>query len=99
MGGSRPPSWESIHETVTRPRPISLSKDELGADELAQPADEPIEVKAWVRFPETPIRVSGRAIAWTKRAVWIEFTMKSGITHRVWVWASAVERKQGEQPR
>jgi len=44
-------------------------------------------------FPEQPIRVQGRVVAWTNRAVWVEFTMRNGATLRAWVWASAVDRK------
>ncbi|NNH03579.1 hypothetical protein [Microbacterium ulmi] len=80
---------------LTRARPISLSADELGADPAAaqQPQRDPIDVDAWVRFPETPVRVCGRAVAWTDRAVCVEFTMKDRATHRAWVWASAVDRR------
>ena len=49
-------------------------------------------MEAWVRFPKHPIKVQGRAVARTRRAVWVEFTMRSGATHRAWVWASAVKR-------
>jgi hypothetical protein len=59
---------------------------------------EPVAVEAWVRFPEHPIKVDGRAVAWTRRAVWVEFTMFSGATFRAWVWASAVERKGATKP-
>lgn len=82
----------ALNESLTRPRPISLSTLELG-QEPPKEAPEPIAVEAWVRFPEQAIRVQGRAVAWTSRAVWVEFTMRSGATYRAWVWASAVERK------
>ncbi|MCS5718587.1 hypothetical protein N1027_10625 [Herbiconiux sp. CPCC 205763] len=79
----------AVTEAVTRPMPISLSEAERGAGAVRE-AEEPPEVEAWVRFPETPVRVRGRAVAWTDRAFWVEFEMRSGATHRVWVWASAV---------
>jgi hypothetical protein len=80
-----------VNEAVTRPMPISLSDRELGPTP-PRPAEQPIPVRAWVRFPETPIQVTGNAVAWTDRAVWVEFTMRNGATLRAWVWASAVER-------
>lgn len=83
---------EALNESLTRPRPISLSKHELG-QEPPKEADEPIAVEAWVRFPEQAIRIEGRAVAWTSRAVWVEFTMRNGATYRAWVWASAVDRR------
>ena len=92
MGSRRPPSDEALNEMLTRPRPISLSKDELGTAEPRE-AVEPVPVEAWVRFPESPIRVSGQALAWTDKAVLVEFQLRSGATHRAWVWASAVERR------
>jgi len=52
-----------------------------------------------VGFPEQPIRVQGRVVAWTNRAVWVEFTMRNGATLRAWVWASAVDRKGTESSR
>jgi hypothetical protein len=80
-----------VNEAATRPLPISLSERELGT---TPPADAPrsIPVRAWVRFPEMPVHVSGRAVAWTDKAVCVEFTMRNGATHRAWVWASAVDR-------
>lgn len=87
----------AVNEAVTRPMPISLSKHELGAQPVTT-ADDPPAVEAWVRFPEQPIRVQGRAVAWTNRAVWVEFTMRNGATLRAWVWASAVDRKGARKP-
>ena len=91
-------SWETVNESITKPVPISLSKSELGQDRVTAAETEPVEVEAWVRFPEHPIKVQGRAVAWTRRAVWVEFTMRSGATHRAWVWASAVERTGTRKP-
>lgn len=81
----------AIDEWLTRPRPISLSEPELG-EEPVREADKPIAVAAWVRFPEQAIYVRGQAVAWTSRAVWVEFTY-AGATYRSWVWASAVGRR------
>jgi hypothetical protein len=81
----------AINEAVTRPTPISLSPAEIGGH--VTDAVDGLPVTAWVRFPETPIQVEGKAVAWTDRAVWVEFTMHNGRTLRAWVWASAVKRR------
>ena len=83
----------AINDLLTRPKPISLSPAEMGTDPAAVPeTPEPIDVIAWVRYPETAVKVRARAVAWTDRAVWVEFTTYAGATHRAWVWASAVSR-------
>ncbi|WP_286278303.1 hypothetical protein [Naasia aerilata] len=84
-------SRAAINEAAVRPKPISLTQQEAGDEVRA--AREPVEVTAWVRFPESPIEVEARAIAWTERAVLVEFRMHSGATHQAWVWASAVRRR------
>lgn len=83
---------EAINEALVRPQPISLSPSEIGSDSVPE-APDPIDVMAWVRFPEAAIRIQGRAVAWTDRAVWVEFRMRDGATRRAWVWASAVTRR------
>lgn len=70
-------------------RPFSLTAEELGRMPATQAA-EPIPVLAWVRLPAMPTHVQGRALAWTPRAVYVEWEHRG--THRAWVWASAVER-------
>lgn len=82
----------AVNEAVIRPRPVSLSPAEVGAATVPE-APEAVPVSAWVRFPESAIRVQGRAVAWTERAVWVEFTLRDGSTHRAWVWRSAVSRR------
>jgi hypothetical protein len=79
----------AINEAVTRPRPISLTPAEIGQLDVTE-APHPEPVKAWVRYPETPIQVEARAIAWTERAVKIEWTMRDGSVNQAWVWRSAV---------
>jgi len=83
----------TVNEFLIRPAPISLTAREIGAEptEVAE-VETPIPVLAWVRFPETAIHVEARAIAWTDRAVWVEFALRDGSTRRAWVWASAVDR-------
>lgn len=76
----------ALDEVLTRPQPISLSAAELGAEAVKE---------AWVKFPESAVRVRGRTIAWTRRAVRVEWEMRDGATRRAWVWVSAVERVNG----
>ena len=70
-------------------RPYSLTPPELGGLSVAM-AGEPTHVLAWVRYPATADHVRGLALAWTPRAVYVEWEDRG--THRAWVWASAVER-------
>jgi hypothetical protein len=70
-------------------RPFSLTTEELGRLPVTM-ATEPIPVLAWVRSPAVPTHVQGLALAWTSRAVYVEWEHRG--MHRVWVWASAVER-------
>ncbi|MDQ1569484.1 MAG: hypothetical protein QOF79_158, partial [Actinomycetota bacterium] len=53
----------------------------------------PVPVLAWVRYDAIPLKVEARAVAWTNRAVAIEWDAPGG-PHRAWVWASAIERRQ-----
>ncbi|WP_205750120.1 hypothetical protein [Cryobacterium sp. SO1] len=71
------------------PRPFSLTPEELGRLP-ATLATEPIPVLAWVRLPAVPAHIQGHALAWTPRAVYVEWEHRG--LHRAWVWASAVER-------
>jgi hypothetical protein len=84
---------QRIAEVLIRPKPLSLSPAELDTDndEVTTPAT-PVSVRAWARYPETPARVEGRAIAWTSRAVHVEWVDGNGETQRAWVWSSAVEK-------
>ena len=93
MGVSkRGPSWDSIANALLRARAVGLSSAEVGTE--ITPAPKPIGVEAWVTFatPPTPVRVEGVAVAWTSRAVEIEYRVNDGTTRRVWVYASAVDR-------
>jgi hypothetical protein len=76
------------------PRPFSLTPAELGGLP-ATLASEPMSVRAWVRYPAIARHVHGLALAWTPRAVYVEWEDTG--THRVWVWAPAVERAASSQ--
>src|SRR4051812_11634573 len=84
-------SQQSLNEAAIRPRPVSLTKQEAG--ERVTEATEPVPVTSWVRFHEASIEVEGRAVAWTDRAVCVEFELRDGAKLRTWVWASAVRRR------
>lgn len=75
-------------------RPFSLTPAELGGLP-ATLASEPTSVRAWVRYPAIASHVHGQALAWTQRAVYVEWA--DGGIHRAWVWARAVERAAPSQ--
>ena len=75
-------------------RPYSLTAAELGGVPASM-ASEPTPVLAWVRYAPIAERVRGLALAWTPRAVYVEWEDRG--THRAWVWASAVERAPADQ--
>ncbi|WP_146069315.1 hypothetical protein [Cryobacterium sp. Y11] len=80
---------EPPHGAEFVPRPFSLTPAELGGLP-ATLASEPTSVRAWVRYPAIASQVHGLALAWTQRAVYVEW--EDGGIHRAWVWAPAVER-------
>ncbi|MEK6310997.1 MAG: hypothetical protein V4737_10965 [Curtobacterium sp.] len=82
-------SDSALNEFLIRPRPLSLQPDELQGQPVTE-ADGSDEVDAWVRYPESPVRVRGRVIAYTSQAIRVEFEQRDGATHRVWVWRGAV---------
>lgn len=86
-------SWKAFANALLRAKPVSLTDAEVG-DRITE-AERPIAVEAWVPFvtPATPVRVEGVAVAWTNRAVQIEYDPGDGTKRRVWVYASAVDRR------
>lgn len=84
-----------VMEAAIRPSPISLSAEELDLERHPVPEGQrPVLVSAWVRYPETVIRASGVAVAWTDRAVLVRWTGADGSDREAWVWASAVQRRE-----
>jgi hypothetical protein len=90
----QPNTEQAINEAVTRPRPISLAPGEIGQLDVTEPP-KPEPVNAWVRYSETPVQVEARAIAWTERAVKVEWAMRDGTVQQAWVWRSAVSLRRG----
>jgi len=83
---------ERADQAATRGvEPTSLTQAELELDVLPlTKTPRPPAVLAWVRYGDVSIRVEARAVAWTPRAVALEWTSPGGEAHRAWVWASAV---------
>ena len=72
--------------------PTSLTDVELELDTYPlTKTPRPHAVRAWVRYGPVALRVEARAVAWTTRAVALEWTSPGEEMHRAWVWASAVE--------
>jgi hypothetical protein len=80
-------------ESVMRDRePTSLTPSELELSTYPLTRTPiPVPVRAWVRYGAVALKVDARAVAWTSRAVAIEWDTPGG-SHRAWVWSSAVER-------
>ncbi|PYY64408.1 hypothetical protein DEJ30_08055 [Curtobacterium sp. MCPF17_003] len=82
-------SRAAINEFLTRPRPVTLTKDELADDPVCEVTDgEPVDV--WLRFPEQSVQERAVVVAYTDRARQVEVTRRDGSSYRVWVWAGAV---------
>jgi len=84
---------ERADEAATRGvQPTSLTDVELELDIYPlTKTPRPQAVRAWVRYGPVALHVEARAVAWTARAVALEWVSPSGEIHRSWVWASAVE--------
>jgi hypothetical protein len=81
----------ALAESLVRAKPISLTDRQIGDD--IKEARDPIDVVAWVTFREATVHIDARAVAWTERAVRVEFTMRDGSQLSAWVWANAVDRR------
>ena len=82
----------SVAAVMAGTAPLTLTDDEL--DLKRQPLTKtpvPQSVRAWVRYGDTALQVDGRVVAWTPRAVAVEWKTPSGDVHRAWLWSSAVE--------
>jgi hypothetical protein len=82
---------EKIDLVVMRdgvPETLTDLELELATEPLTR-APQPVPVFAWVRYGSTGVRVRGRAVAWTARAVAVQWQVPDGM-HRASVWSSAV---------
>ena len=71
-------------------RPRSLTAAELGDDRVVR-AREVVPVRAWVLLGDAAVQVEGVALAWTSKAVQIQYPTDAD-SRSCWVWASACER-------
>lgn len=55
---------------------------------------EPDPVLAWVTFPDRVLEVEAHVIAWTDRAVLVEWGFGQA-TESAWVWRDAVRLRDG----
>lgn len=84
-----------LDEWDKRPEPVSLSQTVVEATGNVHEGDGTwvrAQVPMMVAYTTTEM-VEGRVVAWTPRAVKVEFEMPGGRPGTAWVWASAVERK------
>ena len=84
----------SITRVMRDHPPESLKTRELELDQQPQTTTPvPVAVTAWVHFGTIPLKVSAEAITRTEKAGGIRFTTPQGVEHKMWVWASAVEKQ------
>lgn len=82
-----------IAEAMIRPRPISLSAEELDvANDPPWHLKEPIAVRSFVRYPETVVDVVAEAFECNHRGVHVRWTAPDGSKRDAWVYAGAVKR-------
>jgi len=79
------------------PESLTAKELELKTEPVTR-TPQPMPVTAWVRYGRIGIRVKGRAVAWTAKAVAVEWDAPDGEKHRAWVWSSAVERDISRRP-
>ncbi len=81
-------------EAMRTLKPASLEQRELELHRLPLTRTPvALPVWAWVHYGSAAIRVDAEIVAWTSRACAIRWKTPDGFTHKAWVWASAVERK------
>lgn len=80
-------------QVASAPRPLGLSPVEVDlARHPARSQSAPVLIRAWVQFTPAPAQLEGVAVEWNDVAVHVELVDGDGRRHRLWVWASAVER-------
>jgi hypothetical protein len=76
------------------PQPRTLTPEQVGTGPITGTKDA-IPVRAWITYTEGPDQlVDCHATAWTSRCVCLAIGDYPHETH-VWVWAGAVERREG----
>lgn len=82
-------SRAAINEFLTRPYPVSLTREEIGPEPAVPVADGDV-VDVWLRFVEVRVQERAVVVAYTDRAVQVEVARRDGSRYRVWVWQGAV---------
>ncbi|WP_165068691.1 hypothetical protein [Marisediminicola senii] len=86
ISSDRRMSERVVEAAVRGVPPLTLTDAELELDVLPLTKTPKAElVTAWVRFGPEAFRVEARAVAWTPKAVAIEWEMPWGARHREWV--------------
>lgn len=82
-------SRAAVNEFLTRPYPVTLTREEIGPEPVVTVADgETVDV--WLRFVEVRVQERAVVVAYTDRAVQVEVARRDGSRYRVWVWQGAV---------
>ncbi len=82
-------SRAAVNEFLTRPYPVTLTREEIGPEPAVPVADGDV-VDVWLRFVEVRVRERAVVVAYTDRAVQVEVARRDGSRYRVWVWQGAV---------
>jgi len=83
-----------LERAMREERPMSLTEYELELDSYPLTTTrQPLPVRVWMRYPSVVSKIDARAIAWTSRAVKVEWDTPGAQVHTAWVWASAVDRR------
>ena len=78
----------------SKPESLTAKELELATEPITR-TPQPMPVTAWVRYGKIGIRVNARAVAWTAKAVAVEWDGPEG-PHRAWVWSSAVDGRNSK---
>ena len=90
-------TYRAVAAAVLRPQPVSLTRSQVG--ESVTQATRDNHVIAWVPFrTEETVEIEARVVAWTDRAVCVEFVTKDGRTQRAWVWAGPSDAASWRSP-
>lgn len=82
-------SRAAVNEFLTRPYPVTLTREEIGSEPPVPVADGDT-VDVWLRFVEVRVQERAVVVAYTDRAVQVEVVRRDGSRYRVWVWQGAV---------
>jgi hypothetical protein len=84
-------TYRAVAAAVLRAEPVSLTRSQVGDSVTQATRDNHVIASVPFRVEQT-VEIEARVIAWTDRAVCVEFQTKDGQTRQAWVWAGAVRR-------